>query len=217
MLEKKHEQKENAVSPVVGVMLMLVVTVILAAVVAAFAGGIADTETTTPTIVAKTEFWSPETYVGSGYAWGRFVITVETVSEPIQTKDLKLVTKWTNSTGATGGNTTLASMKNTNYSTYHYNSPLGFGPGVSGTILTSGQYKENQWFGNYYLTSGTSLVSNGVYGAVSGNNVHTAGDGLDGIFGNDWSQSLKKGDVVSVQLIYLPTNTVIYSDEVMLK
>ena len=37
---KKTEQKDDAVSPVVGVMLMLVVTIIIAAVVAAFAGGL---------------------------------------------------------------------------------------------------------------------------------------------------------------------------------
>jgi FlaG/FlaF family flagellin (archaellin) len=35
------EGKEDAVSPVVGVMLMLVVTIIIAAVVSGFAGGLA--------------------------------------------------------------------------------------------------------------------------------------------------------------------------------
>lgn len=35
------ERKEDAVSPVVGVMLMLVVTIIIAAVVSGFAGGLA--------------------------------------------------------------------------------------------------------------------------------------------------------------------------------
>ena len=41
----KRTEKDDAVSPVVGVMLMLVVTIIIAAVVAAFASGVAgDTE-----------------------------------------------------------------------------------------------------------------------------------------------------------------------------
>ena len=39
---------ESAVSPVIGVMLMLVVTIIIAAVVSAFAGGMTDTETNAP-------------------------------------------------------------------------------------------------------------------------------------------------------------------------
>ncbi|MFZ0004706.1 MAG: type IV pilin N-terminal domain-containing protein [Methanoregula sp.] len=43
----KH-YKENAVSPVVGVMLMLVVTIIIAAVVSGFAGGLAKGQTKAP-------------------------------------------------------------------------------------------------------------------------------------------------------------------------
>ena len=46
---KQQERKEEAISPVIGVMLMLVVTVIIAAVIAAFATGMAgDSTTTTP-------------------------------------------------------------------------------------------------------------------------------------------------------------------------
>ncbi|MGC9436230.1 MAG: type IV pilin N-terminal domain-containing protein, partial [Methanomicrobiales archaeon] len=40
---------DDAVSPVIGVMLMLVVTIIIAAVVSAFAGGMADTGKKAPT------------------------------------------------------------------------------------------------------------------------------------------------------------------------
>jgi len=48
------QHKDAAVSPVVGVMLMLVVTIIIAAIVSAFAGGLAGTTHKTPqtTIVA---------------------------------------------------------------------------------------------------------------------------------------------------------------------
>ena len=45
------ERKEDAVSPVIGVMLMLVVTIVIAAVVAAFAGGIATDTEPTPSVV----------------------------------------------------------------------------------------------------------------------------------------------------------------------
>ena len=44
-------KKEDAVSPVIGVMLMLVVTIVIAAVVAAFAGGIATDTEPTPSVV----------------------------------------------------------------------------------------------------------------------------------------------------------------------
>lgn len=42
------KKNEEAVSPVVGVMLMLVVTIIIAAVVSAFAGGMADSSSAAP-------------------------------------------------------------------------------------------------------------------------------------------------------------------------
>ena len=45
------ERKEDAVSPVIGVMLMLVVTIVIAAVVAAFAGGLGGDVEMAPTAV----------------------------------------------------------------------------------------------------------------------------------------------------------------------
>jgi len=47
---------ENAVSPVVGVMLMLVVTIIIAAVVSAFAGGMGASQTKVPQASLKAEY-----------------------------------------------------------------------------------------------------------------------------------------------------------------
>lgn len=53
----KKSKKEDAVSPVVGVMLMLVVTIIIAAVVAAFASGIAtQTEPASTSIIKLDDF-----------------------------------------------------------------------------------------------------------------------------------------------------------------
>ena len=43
------KKKEDAVSPVIGVMLMLVVTIVIAAVVAAFAGGLGSDVEMAPT------------------------------------------------------------------------------------------------------------------------------------------------------------------------
>ncbi|GAB7016612.1 type IV pilin [Methanogenium cariaci] len=44
-------EKEEAVSPVIGVMLMIVVTVIIAAVVSGFAGGYSDSDRKAPTAI----------------------------------------------------------------------------------------------------------------------------------------------------------------------
>jgi len=63
MMAPHIHNRDFAVSPVVGVMLMLVVTIIIAAVVSAFAGGLSGSQTKTPvaTIVA-TEFHIGGTY-----------------------------------------------------------------------------------------------------------------------------------------------------------
>jgi len=49
-MNAREESRDVAVSPVIGVMLMLVVTIIIAAVVSSFAGGLGTTKDTTPTV-----------------------------------------------------------------------------------------------------------------------------------------------------------------------
>ena len=48
--------KDDAISPVIGVMLMLSITIILAAVLMAFAGGMADTKPATPSVDLSAAF-----------------------------------------------------------------------------------------------------------------------------------------------------------------
>lgn len=50
------QYREQAISPVVGVMLMLVVTIIIAAIVSGFAGGMAKGQTKTPTATIQGQF-----------------------------------------------------------------------------------------------------------------------------------------------------------------
>ena len=52
------ERKEDAVSPVIGVMLMLVVTIVIAAVVAAFAGGLATETESAPVAVLDADVYA---------------------------------------------------------------------------------------------------------------------------------------------------------------
>ncbi|WP_342772135.1 type IV pilin N-terminal domain-containing protein [Methanoculleus sp. UBA374] len=49
-MNAREESRDAAVSPVIGIMLMLVVTIIIAAVVSSFAGGLGTTKDTTPTV-----------------------------------------------------------------------------------------------------------------------------------------------------------------------
>ena len=52
------KKKEDAVSPVIGVMLMLVVTIVIAAVVAAFAGGLATETESAPVAVLDADVYA---------------------------------------------------------------------------------------------------------------------------------------------------------------
>ncbi len=54
-MSKNYPDKTAAVSPVVGVMLMLVVTIIIAAVVSAFSGGLSQTTSKAPQITISAE------------------------------------------------------------------------------------------------------------------------------------------------------------------
>ncbi|MDH7510673.1 MAG: type IV pilin N-terminal domain-containing protein [Methanolinea sp.] len=83
-MRKGRTPTDDAVSPVVGVMLMLVVTIIIAAVVSAFAGGITSSQAKTPQ--ANIE-------VSTGYIDGNFDIKFEHKGgDPILTKDCQFIT-----------------------------------------------------------------------------------------------------------------------------
>jgi len=83
-MRKDHEKNEEAVSPVVGVMLMLVVTIIIAAVVSGFAGGLAGSQEVAP---------QASIAVSTGYIDGNFDIKFEHMGgDPIRTKECQFIT-----------------------------------------------------------------------------------------------------------------------------
>jgi archaeal type IV pilus assembly protein PilA len=106
MTIQKMKKNEHAVSPVVGVMLMLVVTIIIAAVVSAFAGGLAGTQQKAPSAVFDIKIHAVEnqgampSYGGSGFYVPTMTIS-EISGDTLPTKDLKITTTFTNSSGTT--------------------------------------------------------------------------------------------------------------------
>ena len=100
------QQNERAVSPVVGVMLMLVVVIIIAAVVSGFAGGLVGSNN------QKTPQLTVDTHIANGGYWSNsfFAMTVTGEDQAIPTKNLKIVTSWSkvlpNGTLISGGATT---------------------------------------------------------------------------------------------------------------
>ena len=190
----------DAVSPVVGVMLMLVVVIIIAAVVSGFSGGMIGTSNqNAPTLAMDVKVVNTGSFAGSG-----FFATVTGVSEPILTKDLRIVTSWTaanRTMPVSGGNTTLPGVPNINVlfdpttvpplSDGLHVAPFGTGPGVNGTSTVSVEKwrafsEPRQQFGNYSLVVGTALSATpcGAKGAdsVGGGTAASEGYGVGGRF-----------------------------------
>ena len=179
---RKREIGDSGVSPVVGVMLMLVVTIIIAAVVAGFSGGLigGGGGKNAPTLTMDVKIVNTGTWQGSG-----FFAEVTGVSEPIPTKDLKIVTAWSakniqvttavnvaNVSGQVYTTTVLPGVNNTDtignpevaLSDGLHAAPFGAGPGVNGSATLGGVDTDIatysgplQQFGNYTLMSGTTL------------------------------------------------------------
>lgn len=200
---------DDGVSPVVGVMLMLVVTIIIAAVVSGFAGGLmgGNSNQKTPTMSMDVKIVN----TGSNSTTG-FYATVLSISEPTLTKNLEIATSWSTSvknsaygtvgTSVTGGNMTIASANAT--------APYGFGPGVTNTSMTS--YTADQKFGNYTLLQGTGLIAEPDY-SYSSYTITDSGSDLQNVLGSKWSE-LRAGDIVTVRVIYVPTGKIVFQKDV---
>jgi len=219
---------EDAVSPVVGVMLMLVVTIIIAAVVSGFAGGLAGTTQKAPQLAMDVKI------ANTGYAASSYILfDVQGVSEPIPTKDLKISTYWSTRDGEAGGATVTAGKDNTHYSSYEYHSPIGYGAGVSSDIQqkTSGSYPLEQYFGNYTLVPGTTMKSTAVgyagdaysygYGVEERYDYYLSGsywdansaDGMMAILGKNWN-ALRPGDLVNFKITHVPSGKIVFDKSV---
>lgn len=222
------KKRTDGVSPVVGVMLMLVVTIIIAAVVATFAGGLVTTQEKTPTMVAEITITHALDNLATHASLGKasFQLEVESVSKPIDTKNLKLVTSWstTNKTDGTpisGGAISLPGVLSATSGdgdglTPTYVAPLGYGVGINAST-SSGNYSNapQMHFGNYTLTSGSGMKSSGYYINAAGTGPAKT-DALAAVLGENY-QNLAAGDQVFVQLIYIPTGSPVYSEMVTVR
>lgn len=181
---------EDGVSPVIGVMLMLVVTIIIAAVVSGFAGGLIGGQQKSPTLSMDVKISNTGSYIGSGFS-----ANVLGVSQPINSADTKIVTTWTTTmknnasddlsdtqaaipNGAifTGGNTSLPNTNNVDLNPGMGNSahtqavaPFAIGTGITNTNPTNSFKNANNasWFGHYTLQPGVNLFVY-PYGSKSG-------------------------------------------------
>lgn len=230
-MKKTHYMNDRAVSPVVGIMLMLVVTIIIAAVVSGFAGSLTGSEKKAPQMTAETSI------TNSGYYYGsQFSMKITSVSEPIPSKDLKITTSWVAQNGTRNSSTVLPGITNTNYGTTKLVAPWATGAGVDKFGMFNAKEPE-QMFGNYTLAAGTVMRAypRGSWGPGSVPAVYggygpgpdptyeyrdgTGGtwvadmDGMQAVLGKDWC-ALRAGDMVKVKIVHTPSGRVIYEQDV---
>lgn len=133
---KNKYHNDSAVSPVVGIMLMLTVTLILAAIISGFTGGIANSQQKPPQLIFDASFVNSE----GGEAGASFLdIRIISVSEGIPSKDLKFQTEWND-----------ASVHRTLLTSGSDLCLYGYDPGN----------RTAKSFGNYTLLAGTHMQVN---------------------------------------------------------
>jgi archaeal type IV pilus assembly protein PilA len=237
-MRQKSKPRDEGVSPVVGVMLMLVVTIIIAAVVSAFAGGISSGQQKAPSMAARIDIVNG----GGGNVTGvgsQFTVFVDSVSEPIPTSNIKILTSWMINRGTItkGGNITIPGVQN--YKPAYLTPagvqvlrgmPYGYGSGVNWS--KGSEPGADQMFGNYSISSGTIMHTNsygrtiatGGYGVQTkytyqGGAQYVIGQHLDGMqqtLGGNWNL-LRQGDVVNVKFIHIPSGKVLLDKDVIVK
>lgn len=225
------QRSEDAVSPVVGVMLMLVVTIIIAAVVSAFAGGIAGETRQAPTASLDVKVYSLKDF-GSYYTPE---MTIRHLSgDPLPTRDLRIVTYVRDESGivrgelsgevAVNGTSEWNSFGVDQYSGALYLNDMNrFGGGVQNS---DAGYES--WFGNAsaVLRPGDILVTPGNY-CGNWNDGHGPTNphenvGLNTIFGltdgtDSYATAFAQGATATIRIIHTPSGQTIYDREVVIQ
>jgi FlaG/FlaF family flagellin (archaellin) len=232
------QRSEDAVSPVVGVMLMLVVTIIIAAVVSAFAGGIAGETRQAPTASLDVKVYSLKN-LGAMPPWGEGYYTPEITirhlsGDPLPTKDLRIVTYVRNESGVVRGELSGEVVVNgkdewnafneTQYSGALYLNDMNrFGGGVQNSDAGYAN-----WFGNAsaVLRPGDILVTPGNhcgnYNDNNGPDDPHENVGLNRIFGltdgtDSYATAFAHGATATIRIIHTPSGQTIYDREVVIQ
>lgn len=197
----RQSKKDIAVSPVVGVLLMLVITIIIAAVVSGFAGGLAGTTSAPPQASISVKILDRD----DGMKDVNKSIEFKLLSgDPIPTKDLAILTYYTNKTGYTYKHeqtvsTDLIDLYNGTAYTAGYYTRV---PHLSN--LGKGLAKDNSnHFGNFTWTVGDVMRTGTLAGTTALLNI------------TDWNTyDLTTGSVVDIKIKHIPSNKFIYDKEV---
>lgn len=229
---KKKETKESAVSPVVGVMLMLVVTIIIAAVVAAFAGSIVTSAEKAPNAILDVKLLKS---VNVGVDWNNNEpiyapdFTIDHISgDAVPVKDLAITFTWTNvSSNAvetytyyprddTGINFKATTGISTYYSYGNYSMYLNGNPSADSFNATLKNGAHIQTAGNYIYdgntTGWTIMTGNPFIDVIMTGKISATFDAANGVWSGGVMENI--GESVHVTIAHIPTNLLIFDKEV---
>ncbi len=187
--------KDSAVSPVIGVLLMLVVCIILAAVVSSFAGGLAGTTSATPSASIDVKIADND---------GAWQFTMEHLSgDALPTKDLNIITSFTNSTGYTYKHTQTPASSLVSIWGGYADTRVPF---LNDMKAAGGAAKAAAHFGNYTFKTGDI--------ASTGDNA-----GTNELFGFNLTKEsdFKSGATAQVDILHVPSQKLMYSKEVVIR
>jgi FlaG/FlaF family flagellin (archaellin) len=229
-MKKKTKQDESAVSPVIGVMLMLVVTIIIAAVVSAFSGGLIGTTQKAPNAVLNFQIQSAANEAGF-YAPDMSITEVS--GDTLPTRDLRITTIYTNSTGTTFQGSLTGEQYVTGNDSYTYFTSSEYGPvlylndmsrfGNYSTITSTPGTPDAFGNASAILRPGDTLTTVGNYCGNWGDG-STAGSpnenpGLNYLLGFNVTEQEQvggfgQGSIVEVKVIHIPSQKIIADEKV---
>jgi len=232
------KKSRRAVSPVVGVMLMLIVTVIIAAAVHSYASSLATT-----TSKAPSGTWDVK-IKNSGY-WKDSGIWLTYLSgDPVPSKDIKIVMIHKNNITEAIPNTVnvhynFTKEDNTTTGWTNYSGPIAY---VNDTWKGSGTPPYDVQFGNYTIETGVMLKASPVgwdkvpgendtyneygygvlelykysgYNETLGLTPETVIDPVRALL-KDW-EYVRPGDTVTVEIVHIPSGKTIYKADIVVE
>ncbi|MBP2145326.1 flagellin-like protein [Methanofollis sp. W23] len=182
---------DSAVSPVVGTMILLTVVVVLAALLAAFASGVAEEQKPAP---------SAEIAVYPAGRGGAFALLFEhRGGDAVKTEDIKIKT-WVHLPDGRMKEATHASLSDTvAYAGEDLRLPCSW------SRNGSDPYREN--FGDAVWLPGTVATTG---------NLETTGDFL-GLESGDLKRCIEKEAVLEVKIFHLPSGTLVQTSTILMK
>ena len=225
MMQKKSD---DAVSPVVGVMLMIVITVVIAAVITTFATGVTSDAEAAPVAVLDVEIY--EYYQALDSSGGPDFHISHISGDPIDTKDITIQLSWEHN-GKSYFSTYSADSFKANYPTgVNGGGGVRMQPMYVKTPVTEDMRKEygtgsfyDYYFGDVILESGMRLTATADF--LTKDQKNTQSDYMDIIFNNGDIISTEKGimdalpkdTAVQVTILHVPSNKAVYDKEVVVQ